>query len=162
MMTHEFPVLDSQSIHMTKNALHAYARVLGDWTSACRKRRKHWWHASLQPSINGLTTGIIYADINFELELNLRRGLMLGQTSTGKYLSETLYSTPPAEIANRIRDFLIDAGVDMYFVRETHEHNAEIFFGNATEYAGAMTNDTQSNRPLSVVLRALMISIVSA
>ncbi len=77
-----FPSLDPQAIAVTRDALHAYARVLGDWTSSCRLKRKHWWHASLRPSLNGLATGVIHAGVDFELDLNLRESLLQGRTST--------------------------------------------------------------------------------
>ena len=56
----------------TRDALHAYAGILGDWLKSCRPRRKHWWHASLRPSLAGLSTGVVHAGTEFELELDLR------------------------------------------------------------------------------------------
>ena len=65
-----FPPLDPDSLKATRDALHSYARVLGAWAAACRKKRKHWWHASLRPTVQGLTTGVIYGDTDVELELS--------------------------------------------------------------------------------------------
>jgi hypothetical protein len=144
MMAHDFPELDSQSMQKTRDAVQAYARVLGDWTSACRKRRKHWWHASLRPSLNGLTTGVIYADINFELELDLRRGMVLGTTSSGGHFAETMFSTSPAAVAQRISGFLIDAGVDTRSIQAAHPPTAEVFPGDLTPHARVMTSALDS------------------
>jgi hypothetical protein len=71
MTRQRFPDLDPEAIARTREALHAYARVLGDWLKSIRARRKHWWHASLRPSLRGLTTGVVHASPGFELELDL-------------------------------------------------------------------------------------------
>lgn len=68
----QFPTLDPQLIAPTRDALHAYAQVIGSWAEEIRRRRKHWWHLSLRTSLCGLTTGVIHANINFELELDFR------------------------------------------------------------------------------------------
>ncbi len=67
-----FPTLDPELLGPTRDALHAYAQVIGHWAEENRQRRKHWWHISLRPSLRGLTTGVIHANINFELELDFR------------------------------------------------------------------------------------------
>lgn len=111
MTRQHFPAFDNASIAETRNALHDYARVLGDWLKHCRAKRKHWWHASLRPSLNGLTTGVIHADIDFELELNLRENLLQARTSSGQQLSEILQGQPASELANSIERFLITNGM---------------------------------------------------
>ncbi len=72
MRDRRFPALEPALIGPTRDALHAYARVIGNWAEGNRQRRKHWWHISLRPSLRGLTTGVIHANINFELELDFR------------------------------------------------------------------------------------------
>ena len=61
MISRHFPALDVDAIEDTRDALHAYSRVLGDCLKASRSKRKHWWHASLRPSLTGLTTGVVHA-----------------------------------------------------------------------------------------------------
>ena len=107
----KFPALDPDAIVVTRDALHAYARILGDWLKATRAKRKHWWHASLRPSLTGLTTGVIHSNIDFELELSLRESTISVHTSTGERLSEELHGQPAAQVAGRIRNFLESAGV---------------------------------------------------
>jgi hypothetical protein len=111
MPTQRFPTLDPQIIAPTKAALHAYAGVLGGWLKACRPVRKHWWHASLRPSLNGLTTSVVHAGIDFELELNLRLSLLQGRTSGGESMIEPLRGQSPAELAGAIKVFLVAAGI---------------------------------------------------
>ena len=63
-----YPAIDIRSIADTKNTLHAYARLMGTWLKYCRTKCKHWWHAILRPSLKGLTTGVVYGAIDFEIE----------------------------------------------------------------------------------------------
>jgi hypothetical protein len=133
MTTQPFPNLEPQSIAETRDALQAYARVLGDWLKTCRPKRKHWWHASLRPSLNGLTTEVIHAGIDFELELNLRANQLHGRTSMGETLTEALHGQPAAVLAARIRDFLIAAGIDDRFIPEGSHHSANGFVGYSAE-----------------------------
>ena len=53
--TPPFLKLDDPALTGTRDALHAYARVLGGWLTASRSPRKHWWQGSLRPSLRGLT-----------------------------------------------------------------------------------------------------------
>ncbi len=137
MTTQQFPNLDPQSLTATREALHAYARVLGDWMTTYRPKRKHWWHASLRPSLNGLTTDVIHAGIDFELELNLREGLLQGRTSIGRQLKEEIHGQPAAELAARIRDFLIVAGIDdrLAAAKSNGNNSEDAFAGYSAEHA---------------------------
>ncbi len=105
------PNLDSREIAGTKNALHAYARVLGDWLKACRPKRKHWWHASLRPSLTGLTTGVIHAEIDFEISLNLYENIVSVRTSDGAELTEVFYGQSVSAFAQSIEVFLMNNGI---------------------------------------------------
>ena len=71
MSDEKFPALNPAALDATRRAIHAYARVAGTWAKSTRKKRKHWWHASLRPSLYGLTTGVIYGAKDFEIELDL-------------------------------------------------------------------------------------------
>ena len=107
----QFPALDPDAIVVTRDALHAYARILGDWLKVTRAKRKHWWHASLRPSLTGLTTGVIHSNIDFEIELNLRESAISVHTSTGERMWEELHGRPAAQMAAHVRHFLESAGV---------------------------------------------------
>ena len=108
---HEFPVLDPASLSDTRDALHAYARVLGDILKATRVKRKHWWHASLRPSLAGLTTGVVHHDIDFEVELDLRESTVEVRTATGVRMQEQLYGQPASVIRAAVHGFLEFGGV---------------------------------------------------
>ncbi len=106
----DFPKLDN--IGQTRDALHADAKILGDLLKACRAKRRHWWHASLRPSLAGLTTGVVHAGIDFELELDLQAGLLRGRTFDGATIDEELGASSPAALAATVHGFLVDAGLD--------------------------------------------------
>ena len=112
MKTEGFPSLDPACMAQTRDALHAYARILGDCLKRCRPKRKHWWHASLRPSLNGLSTGVVYARCDFELELNMRESLLVGRAESGADFTECLHGQPAAELEAQIADFLTANGID--------------------------------------------------
>lgn len=154
MTTQSFPDLDAQSIAMTRDALQAYARVLGAWLKSCRPKRKHWWHASLRPSLNGLTTGVVHVDLDFELELNLRENRLYGQTSMGKTLTEELRGQQAAELAATIQHFLIGAGIDNRFIPEAGQHSVTEFIGYSAEQAVNMNSALNAVSTAMTLLRA--------
>ena len=112
MKTQAFPILDATAIGPTLNAVHAYAQVLGDWLGASLPRRKHWWQLTVKPSIKGISTGLVQAGINFELELELAQDRLVGRVAGGKELSEPLAGRPAKELAGIVQSYLIDNGID--------------------------------------------------
>ena len=111
MADDKFPALDPAALDATRRAIHAYAKVAGAWAKATRKKRKHWWHASLRPSLYGMTTGVIYGDTDFEIELNLAESCLEVRTCTSIH-RERLFGQSSAELAEKIRSALFAAGVD--------------------------------------------------
>lgn len=137
MTAPHFPALKDLTCTETRDAIHAYSRVLGDWLKQCRLKRKHWWHASLRPSLNGLTTGIIHSDVDFELELNLRDNLLELKTSGGKYYSEKLYGQSAAELTDHIEHILIYSGINTQSVpaKNDNNRNKTVYPGYSREHA---------------------------
>ena len=131
-----FPNLEPKLISATRDALHAYARVMGAWTAACRARRKHWWHASLRPSLNGLTTGVIHAADDFEIELNIKDSLLQVLTSTGDRMTETLRGQSADELSQKVDAFLGSAGIDPEITAERKYDPSVEFTAYAPEQAG--------------------------
>lgn len=108
----EFPRLDVDQLNATRNALQAYSKIPGAWLRSTQSRRKHWWHISLRPSLNGLTTGVIYSEgSNFEIELNLIDSLLTVDTSGDSSLQILLAGQAAANIDREVREFLLDAGI---------------------------------------------------
>jgi hypothetical protein len=56
-MNQDYPRLATLDSAETRSGLHAFAKLLGAYTSACAPRRKHWWHISLKPVVDGFSTG---------------------------------------------------------------------------------------------------------
>jgi len=136
--TRQFPELDVQSMGPTRDALHAYARVLGDWLKSCRPKRKHWWHASLRPSLTGLTTGVVDAGIDFELTLDLKESLLVGRTADGAQMTEAIDGQPAAELAAKISDFLTADGLDSVRAPAGDSYGTAGFSGYSTGHANRM------------------------
>lgn len=111
MTDHKFLPLEQDTFEDTRDALHAYSRVLGSWVKTCRDRRKHWWHASLRPSLTGFTTGVVHADVPFEINLDLRESALTVRTAPGEQMWEELRGQPAQELAARVRRFLEPLGV---------------------------------------------------
>jgi len=109
---HIYPVLDAEKITATRDAVHAYAQVIGDWRTSCLAHRKHWWHITVYPSVRGLTTGMIQAGIDFELELDLKADRLLAHVAGGDALSEPLGGRSGRDLAGAVASFLSDQGID--------------------------------------------------
>jgi len=110
-MAGALPVLDTETIRDTRDALHAYARVVGNCLKASRVRRKHWWHASLRPSLNGLTSGVIYGEPDYELELDFRHSRLVVRSPDRDFAFE-LDGANPEQAAEWQRGVLTDIGID--------------------------------------------------
>ncbi|MFK8016641.1 MAG: DUF5996 family protein [Gammaproteobacteria bacterium] len=110
MPVRSFPKLDPDQISETRDALHAYSRIAGHWLKQIRARRKHWWHASLRPSLNGLSTGVVYGATDFEMELDLRRSELQVRVATGNSLTESLRGQSAVALAEQVQRFLAASG----------------------------------------------------
>ena len=135
MTTQHYPSLDAYAIGGTKEALHAYSRVVGAWLKTSQPKRKHWWHASLRPSLSGLSTGVIHAGVDIELELNLIESQLRGHTSAGERMTESLHGQSPLELASRIQEFMVAAGVSSDCIPDLNGVDSEELTGYNPEYA---------------------------
>ena len=135
MTTQHFPSLDAHAISGTRDALHAYSRVVGAWLKTCQPKRKHWWHASLRPSLSGLSTGVIHAGVDIELELDLIESQLRGRTSVGERMTENLHGQSPLELANRIQEFMVAAGVSNKCIPELNGVDSQELAGYSAEHA---------------------------
>jgi hypothetical protein len=111
MTTEAFPSLDADAIRETRDALHAWSRVLGGWLKQSRAKRKHWWHASLRPSIEGLCTGVVRGDVDFDVELDLVSSRLRVRT-TEREAVEELTGQSARSLAAWLDETLTDAGID--------------------------------------------------
>ncbi len=138
MTARRFPTLDPLALADTRDALHQYAQVLGTYLKTCRAKGKHWWHASLRPSLQGLTTGVVHANIGFELWLNLKSGELRGDTATGEHLAEPLRGQSETELATQLQAFLIDAGIQTPSAPTPSQGADAVFSGYSPEQADGL------------------------
>jgi hypothetical protein len=116
MTIRTYPKLDGDHFLETRNTVHAYTQVIGDWRAACQPHRKHWWHASVYPSVRGVTTGLIQSDIDFELELDLHEDLLHARVADGESMREPLGGRPGSELAAAVAVFLTEQGIERELV----------------------------------------------
>ena len=139
-MKRQFPAIVDDAARDTRDALHAYARILGDCLKSSRSKRKHWWHASLRPSLVGWSTGIVHGEPDFELEINARNSQLDIRTSTGESYIEPLIGQPAYQLADVVCDFLVATGVknDIKSHINIDRNDARYFAGFSTEYANLL------------------------
>jgi len=133
----KFPPLDPSALAPTRDAVHAYSRVIGAWAASGRRKRKHWWHASLRPSLHGLTTGVIYGDVDFQLELNLASSQLHIRTCTTE-VTEQLTGQSSREIAAIVRNVLLPLGVDENCLPADDKSSSDDHAGYNAEQASLM------------------------
>jgi hypothetical protein len=156
MTEHAFPELNATEIVATRDAVHAYTQVIGDWRTSCLAHRKHWWQITVYPSVRGLTTGMIHAGIDFELELDLQQDRLLGQVAGGDTLSEPLGGRSGHDMAGIVASFLTDHGIDPELIpddkkRESHDVAAG---GYSVDIAASLGTTVRSVSAAMVAFRA--------
>ena len=148
-----FPDLDPDAIKGTRDALHAYSRVLGAWLKTSRARRKHWWHASLRPSLTGLTTGVVHAGVDFELELDFIASQVRVRTAD-KVASRDLSGEPAARIAVFLDEALTAFGIDPSLAPGVEVRSDQQFEGYSVTQAASIQNALGSVTAAMVDFRA--------
>ena len=133
-MSNDFPSLEAAGFSATRDAVHAYSKILGDWLKSCRPKRKHWWHASLRPSLSGLTTGVVHAGISFELKLDLWNGELQCST-TSRSVRVPLNGRPPMELSRDIENFLFSEGLDHRSAPTNRGYGSDGFPAYGSEHA---------------------------
>jgi Family of unknown function (DUF5996) len=156
MAAQRFPALDPKSIYDTREAVHAYAQVIGSWRFSTLLRRKHWWQLGIVPSVRGLSTGLIQAGIDFELELDLANDTLLGSVAGGGAISEPLAGRSAAELASIVEEFLLDSGIDHDVVPndELPESQLAATPGYSAEIAGSLADTFRSVSDSLSIFRA--------
>lgn len=106
-----FPRLSAADLIDTRDVLHDFAKVLGSWLKHNRDKRKHWWHASLRPTLHGFGTQLIHTNIDFELQINLSDSTLRVLTADGSKINEALKGHSTNTLAKKIEEFLTSAGL---------------------------------------------------
>ena len=107
-----FPPLVLADWQETRDALHGYARVLGNIRRHMAPPSKHWWHITLSVSARGLTTTTIPArGMSFDLTLNPMLGQVEISTSEGGESSISFHGQSQRSLHDAIAASLLDLGV---------------------------------------------------
>ncbi len=112
MGANRFPPINIEASAATRDSVHGYARVLGDVLKACRPKRKHWWHASLRPALQGLSTGVVRSTQDFELVLDLNTSRCAARSNSDATLDVVLEGQSALSFAESLVDFLRTCGVN--------------------------------------------------
>jgi hypothetical protein len=135
------PDLPLESWREAKTTLHLYTQIVGKVRLALHPTWNHWWHATLAPSVRGLTTGPIPVDLRLvELEFDFLDHALLVRASDGfsgvvplardvsvaAFYVQVTDALASAEVPVRLKTKPFDpvrVGSDIPFERdETHRH----------------------------------------
>ena len=137
MIDSRYPELDPSAIRETRDALHAYAQIVGAWVASIRPRRKHWWQLSLRPTVRGLTTGVVHSSVDFEIELDYQASVIRVRSKTQDYTLE-LNGQSAQAVAAFLDEALGEIGVDSRFSPDATLRQADQFPGYSKTQAAIM------------------------
>ena len=113
------PFPDLGEWRQTRDALHAYSRVLGAFRRQLVPPHPRWWHASLQVATQGLSTGPISVPGESPVEalaltLNLRRSrLTLEVDGEGRHELALLAAPSALELGEQALSWLRELGLEL-------------------------------------------------
>lgn len=113
-----FPLLPPHELHPSRDTIHVYSQLLGTVRQALTPPQKHWWHISLSAAAAGLTTTPVpFADLTFEMLLDLTTHEFCLSTSEGDWWDMTLRGQSAHEFAEETLGALRTLGVDVELER---------------------------------------------
>lgn len=135
-----FPLLSGSAWLATKEALHAYSKVLGAYRAALAPRQKHWWHISLLPCITGMRTQTLRTDDTyFELTLNLAQSRVEVRTQDAEH-NISLHGQSAAVLREEVDDFLSKQAIMVSIDdgKVSSEHHREYAETEARHFSAAL------------------------
>lgn len=107
-----FPPLPLASWQSTRDAVHAYARILGKVRQSLTPPQAHSWHTNLSIAPEGLTTGEMIVDEETEETLEVKLDLIAQQlvaiTDQGKRWATPLFGQPARLLADSLVTALME------------------------------------------------------
>ena len=88
--------------------------------------------------MTGVTSGVVFGEIDFELSLDLKESLLIARTSGGAEFSEGLNGQSATDLAQGIDDFLFDNGIDTGYVRASAPRGTDRFVGYSAKHANSI------------------------
>ena len=113
-MSKSIPALKLSDWNSTRDTLHQYAGIIGEFRTQYMPKSKHWWHITLNVSARGLTTTPFpVAGQNIELTLNLVTDQLEIDSSEGWGDALPLATQSTAEVCRWIVTTLANAGIQL-------------------------------------------------
>lgn len=156
MAPHPFPPLALPSWQPTRDALHAYARLLGKIRRALTPPQKHWWHVSLRVDVTGLTTTPMpTADGTVALGLDLVDHVVTLRTSGGGRWEAGLAGHSAESFATTVLDALAAFGIRPTIDRAQFADSTPLTYvaADAARYLTALVHVDQALKGLRHTFR---------
>ena len=127
--------LSGNDWHTSLQAHRAYSALLGKIKLSIAPVQKHWWHAALSPTFNGLSTGALAKqDIDFELNLDILNSSLCIKFRDDVDVIIPLIGQSNASLFNEIKSTLTEKGVSL---------SIDESIVNNTEYTEYSSNDSR-------------------
>ncbi|MEO1193907.1 MAG: DUF5996 family protein [Pseudomonadota bacterium] len=133
MITLDLPPLPYQPWAETKDNLHLISQMVGKVRLLLHPPLNHWWHATLYPTVRGLSTGRIpYGSGGFEIEINLLQHAIVITTQAGKDQQVPLPGRSIAAIYAAFFQALADLGIDVTILDRPYDNASKTPFSQDT------------------------------
>lgn len=109
-----YPSLTLDEWRGTRDAIHAYSRVLGKIRQALAPPRKHWFHITLHAGVMGLRTPRMVKDgVAYELCLDLANDRLTAGSSAGAVSEKAVEGQSVARFRDEALEMLTALGCDV-------------------------------------------------
>lgn len=125
----EFPALPYDDWVDTKDTLHLFLQIIGKIRLSAHPKLNHWWHVTLYPSSDGLTTGRIpYAGGSFQIDVDMVDHCVRVQTQTGQRRQFDIPGLSVSAFHAALFGALADLGISVEINNQPYENKSTIPF----------------------------------
>ncbi len=133
MSASPYPSLTLKEWRGTRDAIHAYSRVLGKIRQALAPPRKHWFHITLHAGVTGLRTRPMVKDgVAYELCLDLANHRLTAASSTGATAERAVEGQSVARFRDEALGMLAELGCNVELDPSLFEEDAPLVY-NASD-----------------------------
>jgi hypothetical protein len=131
-----FPTLPYPDWEATKTSLHLFAQIVGKIRMACHPKLNHWWHVTLYPHVDGLTTGLIPNNgTPFSLTLDLRNSELVVRGPEGERKTVPLSDQSVASFYREVFATLAGLGITPRIIARPYDMPFDTPFNELTDPA---------------------------